>query len=75
MSAGVIFVHQRRQRHKPSMRLGADVLKIWMTPFFVGGDAREVGAVENRGLQAPAFSRALFRSRLTRGLLSVPIHR
>ena len=39
-----------------------------MTPLRVGGDTREVGAVENRLLQGPRFQQSLFRL-LTRRII------
>ena len=52
--------------------LGADV-EYLNDALFVGGDAREVGAVENRVLQGAALSNA--SSACLRAVLSVPINR
>jgi hypothetical protein len=47
-------------RHVAQHPLGADVEDLDDAPG-VGGDAREVGAVENRVLQRPALSKASWR--------------
>ena len=52
--------------------LGADVEDL-NDALRVGGDAREVGAVENRALQGPRLEQRLFR--LLGAVLSVPISR
>ena len=43
--------------------LGADIEDL-NDAFLVGGDAREVGAVENRVLQGPRFEQSLFAADL-----------
>src|ERR1022692_774354 len=58
-SAGGDFVHHlggRVAKHA----LGADVEDL-DDAFRVGGDAREVGAVEDRALQRPCLKQRLFR--------------
>jgi hypothetical protein len=58
MSAGVILVHHVG-RGIAQHALGADVEDLDDAPG-VGGDAREIGAVENRALQGAGLEQRLF---------------